>query len=323
LKLWGVAMVRDEADIIEAFVRHNLTVLDGLAIVDHGSSDGTSEILAALATEGSPVRTSVDSSADFRQSAIVTRLVRQVFEADDPDYVFLLDADEFLKVPSRARLEARLAPLPPDVHAIQSWRNYVPDFACDSDTLSLLRSARCAPPPQPAVNKAIVSRHFLHSPTLIAEGNHLVLRAVGAESYPVVRHAPLPPDECAIAHVPVRSAAQLSAKIAVGWLACLVQPGRSEQLSYHWRDAFALLRSGRQLTPQLLTAIAANYGAVDLRGSESAPVGLFDDPFLADFHNRHDGVGRADPLALVLRYAERLARQVGGKVAPQANAPPG
>jgi hypothetical protein len=323
VKFWGVAMVRDEADIIEAFVRHNLTVVDGLAIVDHGSSDGTTEILAALAAEGLPLRTTLDTSADFRQSAVVTRLARAVFADCDPDYVFLLDADEFLKVPSRARLEARLAPLPPDVHAVQSSQTYVPDFARDDDTVSLLKAARRAPPPRPAVTKAIVSRHFLHSPTLIAEGNHLVVRAVGADSYPVVRHAVLPPDECVIAHVPVRSATQFSAKIAVGWLSCLVQPGRAEQLSYHWRDAFALLSSGRQLTPDLLTAIASNYGAAAADDVESAAVELVDDPFLAEFSNRHGGVGRTDALALVLRYAERLARQIGGRDASAAKLPAG
>jgi hypothetical protein len=316
-------MVRDEADIIEAFVRHNLTVVDGLAIVDHGSSDGTAEILAALVAEGLPLRTTVGRETDFRQSAVITRTTRDVFTACDPDYIFLLDADEFLKVPSRAGLEALLERLPPEVHAIQSWQSYVPDFAHGHDTVSLLKSARRAPAPQPAVNKAIVSRHFLHSPTLIAEGNHLVLRALGAESYPIVRHAPLPEGECAIAHVPVRSAAQFSAKIAVGWLSCLMQPGRSEQHSYHWRDAFALLRSGRELTPQLLTAIAANYGAADVQRFESAAVELIDDPFLAEFSNRHDDVGRTDALALVLRYAERLARQIGGRGADAAKLPHG
>ncbi|MEP6996038.1 MAG: glycosyltransferase family 2 protein [Betaproteobacteria bacterium] len=323
MKFWGVAMVRDEADIIEAFVRHNLTVVDGLAIVDHGSSDGTAEILAALAAEGLPLRTTIDTSVDFRQSAVITRLAREVFTACDPDYLFLLDADEFLKVPSRSRLEARLKPLPPEVHAVQLSQCYVPDFAREQDMVSLLKSARRAPPPRPAVNKAIVSRHFLHSPTLIAEGNHLVLRAVGAESYPVVRHAPLPPEECAIAHVPVRSAMQFSAKIAVGWLSCLMQPGRAEELSYHWRDAFALLRSGRPLTPELLTAIAANYGATVLDSVESVPIELVDDPFLAAFSNRHDGVGRTDALALVLRHAERLASQIGGKPASTTRLPVG
>ena len=46
--LWGVAMVRNEAELVEAFVRHNLTLLDGMLIVDHNSTDSTSSILASL-----------------------------------------------------------------------------------------------------------------------------------------------------------------------------------------------------------------------------------------------------------------------------------
>ncbi len=72
MKLWGVAMARDEADIIEAFVRHNLSVLDGLSIIDHGSTDGTGEILASLAKEGLKLTVGHDPSVEFRQSATIT-----------------------------------------------------------------------------------------------------------------------------------------------------------------------------------------------------------------------------------------------------------
>jgi hypothetical protein len=68
--LFGAAMVRNEADIIEAFVRHNVRVLDGLAIVDHGSFDGTSEILAALVAEGLPVSMVRDESTGQDQSVV-------------------------------------------------------------------------------------------------------------------------------------------------------------------------------------------------------------------------------------------------------------
>ena len=34
MRLFGVTMVRNEADVIEAYVRHNLTVLDGLVVID-------------------------------------------------------------------------------------------------------------------------------------------------------------------------------------------------------------------------------------------------------------------------------------------------
>jgi hypothetical protein len=48
VRLLGAAHVRNEADIVEAFVRHNLVLLDGIAIVDHASVDATPDILRAL-----------------------------------------------------------------------------------------------------------------------------------------------------------------------------------------------------------------------------------------------------------------------------------
>ena len=37
MRLIGATTVRNGADIVEAFVRHNLTLLDALAVVDQGS----------------------------------------------------------------------------------------------------------------------------------------------------------------------------------------------------------------------------------------------------------------------------------------------
>lgn len=62
MRLVGAMVVQDAADIVEAFVRHNLTLLDGLAIVDHASGDGTTEILAALVAERLPVFVARDES---------------------------------------------------------------------------------------------------------------------------------------------------------------------------------------------------------------------------------------------------------------------
>ncbi|MEO8564846.1 MAG: glycosyltransferase family 2 protein [Betaproteobacteria bacterium] len=310
MKLWGVAMARNEADVIEAFVRHNLTVLDGLAIVDHGSTDATPSILAALSAEGLPLRVEVDTELEFRQSDIITRLTRRILATTDADFIVLLDADEFLKVPSRHRLEAALASLPPGVHAIQEWHTYVPDFSREMDPASLIRSARRVRHGLEARYRAVVARDFLQTPTLIAEGNHLVVRRTGAENHPKIQHARLTVDESAVAHIPIRSAAQFGAKIAIGWLSCLMQPGRAPGLSSHWRDSYVLLRSGKALTPEILTLLAANYDVPDSERKPLDQIAFADDPFLANIEIIHQGAARADALALVVQFAEKLARRV-------------
>jgi hypothetical protein len=67
VRLIGAAQVRNEADIIEAFVRHNLSRLDGLLIIDHRSDDRTRDILAALAREGLPLALTLDDDPAQRQ----------------------------------------------------------------------------------------------------------------------------------------------------------------------------------------------------------------------------------------------------------------
>ncbi|MBQ1762801.1 MAG: glycosyltransferase family 2 protein, partial [Aquincola sp.] len=55
LSALALGMVKNEADIVEAFVRHNLHFVDLMVLLDNGSTDGTRDILEALQKEGLPL----------------------------------------------------------------------------------------------------------------------------------------------------------------------------------------------------------------------------------------------------------------------------
>ena len=54
MRIVAISTVRDEEDIIEAFVRHMLAFAERLIILDNGSTDSTPDILRAMQDEGLP-----------------------------------------------------------------------------------------------------------------------------------------------------------------------------------------------------------------------------------------------------------------------------
>lgn len=305
MRLVGATTVRDAADVIEAFVRHNLKFLDGLAIVDHGSFDGTSEILAALVREGLPVFVARDDTPAFDQRAISNRLVRHVFATSDANWIFPLDVDEFLKIQSRQELEDALHAVPSNAHMLLPWLTYVPRFDAGDDVLTILRSARRLAQERHGFPKVVVGRHFMAAPgAQIGKGSHGVER--GFPPPPGSPDVKCAAEVAALAHVPIRSASQFIAKIAAGWLATLASGTLQGGESFHWREAYAYLRAGRPLTPGQLTAFAMNYGVAQERWLPVDAIELVDDPFLGEIQLTLGHFGHCDPLAHVLAVAERL-----------------
>ena len=308
MKLYGAAMVRNEADIVEAFVRHNLTVLDGLLVVDHGSIDGTSEILAALVREGLPLSVERDERRAQFQSEIITHRVRAGFERG-ADFVFALDADEFIKARSTAVLGDALRAVPAGLHAVAHWQTYVPDFAAPAPAHPLAVARRRLVQERHGLHKVIVARHFVAEPaSVVVGGNHLVLPHA-SDTAPVqpVRHARLSADVVAVAHLPVRSGRQLADKVRIGWLAHLAARRSNPDLAFHWRELCEELRDGQTFTPEQLADIASNYGIPRKSWQPAASIPLIEDPLPAATPLRYAHLARKDAAARMNAFARDLA----------------
>jgi len=74
MKIVGISMIRNDADIVEPFVRHALRVLDHLFVIVHCPQDGSSEILSALHAEGLPMTLVFDGEPAFLQGERLTCL---------------------------------------------------------------------------------------------------------------------------------------------------------------------------------------------------------------------------------------------------------
>jgi len=308
MRLVGVVMVRNEADIVEAFVRHNLAVLDALIVVDHGSVDGTREILAALREEGLPLTLEAEPSLAQRQPEVMTRLARAAF-TQGADFVFPLDADEFLKVRDRGLAEKIFATLPRGLNAALHWQTYVPDVEWRSPDQPLRAARRRLAQERHGLNKLVLTRAFAdETDATLGPGNHTVVSRGDESRNASQRVARLRPDLAALAHFPVRSAEQIERKVTVGWRAHQAARRRNADLAFHWRELYEAFQRAGPPSPTDLLMIAANYGIAKALWLPLREIALVDDPLPCGISRRYDHLIFADSDARVRAFAERLAQ---------------
>lgn len=309
MKLAAVAMLRNEADIVESFVRHNLRFVDRLYLIDHDSVDATPAIIDALKAEGLPLESGKDPSAGFRQAERLKQLARHVLAKDGFDYTFVLDADEFIRTPDRATLEARLDASRNAPSRVARWQVHVAGDDARGTPLERLH-LRVDAPTHPAMAKVVLGREFLADPRLsLAPGNHWILEPDGRERAPVAL------DDVFLAHLPFRSVEQFLAKVINGWLAYKLAHGgaaaNAASINWHWRTLYDEWLAGREFTSADLRELAIRwYVAAPVPGAAATKVAttLVDDP-IAPVELRYTDT-RSDPLRSLARWAERLAESV-------------
>ena len=93
MPVWLVSMVRDEQDVVEAFVRHHAPQVDGLLIADNLSADHTRGILDDLADEF-PLIVVDDPDPAYRQSEKMTALAQRARVEFGAGWIIPADADE-------------------------------------------------------------------------------------------------------------------------------------------------------------------------------------------------------------------------------------
>ena len=311
MKLWSVSMVRNEADLVEPWVRHNLAFLDGMAIIDHGSIDGTLDILKHLAAERAPLILVDGKAPGYLQEQMTTALAREVFTRTGADFVIPLDADEFLKTPSREALRRALAAIPARMHGLLHWLTYVPDYARPAaDIVALLRGARRRAAERQVFHKAVVTRHLTTTPDArLGDGNHYVAAVLGGRLEDAPPHARVRAEHAAIAHVPIRSADQLVAKVATKKLGRIAanfdwKPEAASQAAY---DAIV---AGRPLDAATLTEHAVNWSVRTSLWAPASSAALVDDPFLVNVTLRYTPPAAASPLPVVLAAVERMVARL-------------
>jgi hypothetical protein len=285
--------------VIEEFVRHNLRFLDGLTVVDHASVDGTLAVLHALAAEGLPLTVVSDPAPLRLQSETMTYWSHRLLAERAWDFLFLLDADEFLKAASREALIASLAAVPPGTHCMLPWSSYVPTAEDDAPARDVLRRIRFRRLHEfePGICKAVLARAAARETEFwVAEGNHSIEGTGGATPHAI-------PNGVSLAHFPVRSVAQIQAKVLVGWSSYLALGYDENAYGWHQERLFRELESSAAWTERDLQRIATLYCDPE----RSQPADLVLDPMPPVDGVRYRGAAVVGPHEFAARYVRQLA----------------
>jgi hypothetical protein len=290
----SISVVKNEADVIEEMVRHNLQYLDHMSIIDNGSVDGTFEILNALKEEGLPVDIRQIAESGHRQETYINSFVGSG-DCDRSAFVFALDADEFI---SCGLAEYRDFIATGQGSFLIRWKTYVPtESSVDEEKSVLSRISHCRrrEPESGPVCKAVLSP-IDTGRVRYRTGNHQLIGAKATETT-VMR----------LAHFPVRSTSQLACKVLLGsWNITLRGRGRGE--AAQWFAIADKIRLGGMPSTTDLTSLAASYGA-------RRPFRVIRDPLISPnpFTLRYKHLAREPLISALVQFTDSLVDQLRKK----------
>ncbi len=105
----GFMLLRDEEDVIRECMDHLLTWIDGLYILDLGSTDSTWEIVQEFAAKDQRVHLMEHAPIVYSDNLRCYMFDRYRDKISNGDWVFRLDADEFYHVPPPQFVKERLS----------------------------------------------------------------------------------------------------------------------------------------------------------------------------------------------------------------------
>ena len=203
MKIDAITMIRNEVDIVNACVAQSEALFNNHSFVDMQSTDGTRETLEQARLAGTISLYNFRTNAKY-QSEITETLVRE-HARSGADWIFLLDADEFLKIDSRSHLEAMLKEFLNDVMHLP-WLNMIPSEFGSYDKFSMDQEFRWTGRASSFRKVALTSKFVTENSSFsLSMGNHTVSSLNGGSSSPEVLGIPL-------LHIPIRSKDRLNYK---------------------------------------------------------------------------------------------------------------
>jgi hypothetical protein len=259
MKIACICSTKNEGDIIEAFVRLNGRFCTAFFFVDE-STDNTREILARLAKEGYDLRYLAPVAGGYNQPRPTKAYLSSVCKEYSPDWIFLLDADEFILVDDKERLFQEMRDIPPATYLTAEWKTYIPVSLDYFESTSPLSECFALRKDKGEIFRKISIPGRIASNLIPTPGNHTANSLRGA------RFKKRAAKSYHLGHFPVRSVDQIVVKNLIATHNLTTRIDAEDGEGFHVLPILQLIRSRNyRLTLADLGNIAVNYGCTNQR----------------------------------------------------------
>jgi glycosyltransferase involved in cell wall biosynthesis len=302
MKVYSISIVKNEADVIESFVRYHMNILDGMVIIDNGCTDNTPIILEKLKNEGLPIYISRIDDAHYNFDEKMTALLYETFKKYDPDFVFPLDADEFIATP-HSNDNPREIINQYDLNTLYLHRheNYYPHESDHTHELFIPKRFSYRHKQERitdfySAHKVAISKNVMKFFPHLRMGNHGVdfhlesVRNVSVQSINRVYS-----NELVLSHFSLRSSELVKSKALVGWISNLTRYNRTGIENYHWLDLYNKLKENLN---------APLDDVIGKKTLELAPMNL---SFCNNIEIKYTNANEVNAIKNLLEYCEKLA----------------
>ena len=307
----GLSMVKNEEDIIEQFVRHNLFFIDYLCLLENGSVDNTKKILLQLQEEGIPIVIFDDPIPGYFQADKMTKLLKAVSSTFFPDFIIPLDADEFIKCRSKDEFIEALEDIPPLGIGLVKWQTYInkPHFLdkIHKDSLFNMKFRRKNENPQ--YYKAILRLDKQYSASIrFTQGNHNAYLKVSKNKLPSVKI-----ENILLSHFPVRSVKQITEKAITGWMAYLLKNpnAKNEGSGYQWFNLFQKIKTPGGISRRDLFELSVNYAQDNFSGGRK---NYIKDRMKFNYSSKYSRQKKSDTISIIARTLENNLATIDNKI---------
>jgi Glycosyl transferase family 2 len=250
MKLAVVCEIRDEQDIVCVFFAHLKALFEMIFIVDHRSADSTKKYLE-VASQSDGVSIYRLTTTLPHQTKVAKLLCDEAF-SKGADFVFFLDADEFIDIPSRAALEKLLESSAADIPELK-WTNAIAPENVKDESILLPSSHLKVAVGQSRWGKVVLSKQFYSSRKdqfELSRGIHYVSGTEGKriESETIG----------SLVHLPIRSHGQLARKLVQRGLNYMCQTDLMGDDGWHYFQVLEALANS-SLTKEQLFYLSIRY----------------------------------------------------------------